>query len=165
MLDLAATIRTAAAPPAWLALPQQHKQAGAALVIRGNVLVVPLMACQTRRTSNLLGAVILAQQRPDSRPVRRIDPGALARLVASLSRSCMRWIRRVPRGASVAIEIATNRAGTTTHLLADRSQAQARFAQLLRLLSFRLGQVTSGHGQLHLQVEELRLRQLAHYAP
>jgi hypothetical protein len=28
-----------------------------------------------------------------------------------------------------------------------------------------LGQVTSGHGQLHLQVEELRLRHLARCAP
>ena len=46
-----------------------------------------------------------------------------------------------------------------------RSKVQARLAQGLRPISFRLGQVTSGHGQLHLQVEELRLLHLAHYAP
>ncbi len=42
------------------------------------------------------------------------------------------------------------------HPLADRAQAQARLAQRVRPISFLLGQVTSGHGQLHLQVEELR---------
>lgn len=51
------------------------------------------------------------------------------------------------------------------HPFADRAQAQACLAQRVRLISFRLGQVTSGHGQLHLQVEERRLRHLVHYAP
>ncbi len=58
-------------------------------MIRSNVLVDPLMACQRHRVGDLLGAVILAQQRLNARPVRRIDPGALGRLVAPLARSSM----------------------------------------------------------------------------
>jgi hypothetical protein len=46
-----------------------------------------------------------------------------------------------------------------------RCQARAGLAQRMRLISFRVSQVTSGHGQLHLQVEELRLRHLVHHAP
>ncbi|MEZ5455041.1 MAG: hypothetical protein R3F04_02855 [Lysobacteraceae bacterium] len=51
------------------ALPQQRMQGATSSMIRRNVLVDALMAGQTRRTGNLLGAVILAQQRLNTRPI------------------------------------------------------------------------------------------------
>jgi len=76
VLDLTATIRTATALRAWLALPRQRIRGATPPMIRRNVLVDALMAGQSRRTGNLLRAVILARQRLNTWPVRWIDPAA-----------------------------------------------------------------------------------------
>lgn len=47
--------------------------------------------------------------------------------------------------------------------LADRGLRETPLHERLYLVSFVLGQVTSGHEQLHLPVKELRLRHLAHF--
>jgi hypothetical protein len=165
VLDLAATIRTTTALPAWLALPQQRMQGATSSMIRCDVLVDALMAGQSRRTGNLLRAVIFAQQRLNTRPVRGVDPGATTGLPTPMPCPHMGRIRGISGWASVALELTTDRAGGSVYSSADRTQAQARFAQRVSLISFCLGQVTSGHGQLHLQVEALRLRHLVLYAP
>ncbi len=70
----------------------------------------------------------------------------------------------VPVGVRIAGQLPRDRAGAAVDSLGDRSARESQFHERLDLVSFALGQVASGHEQLHLPVKELRLRHLAHFA-
>lgn len=97
VLDLTAMIQTTTALPAWLALPRQRIQGATQPMIRRNVLVDALMAGQSRRTGNLLRAVVLARQRLNTWPVRWIDPAATTGLSTPMPCPHVGRIRGMPR--------------------------------------------------------------------
>ena len=122
-------------------------------MIGGNVLVDAFMTGHLGAASNLLGAVVFAQQRLDQRPVQGRNPWSRAGLLASVAGPRMCAVRDVTRCcAAIAMHLTTNRAGGTAKACADGSKGMSCFAQRMDLVSFRLGQVTSEHEQLHLAV-------------
>src|SRR5690606_36274812 len=130
-------------------------------MVRGNVLIDSLVTREPSASRNLFRAVVFLQQGFDHRPAPGCDPGNAARVTPASPRMLVRALAVVAALVRVAPQLPRDRASMPVELAGNRRLRQSRAPQGVNLVSFGLGQVATGHGQLHLAVKWLRLRHLA----